>query len=239
MAIVLKDPAEFGRRILDQYQREGWGFLGKRDLELLIYVLLEKDGALIRNHSNYDIARQLRVTEAKVAALRRDAYARWRPLTGEESTTVLKRVLSAALNQDLLEQTIKFAGRRMSEGFIPLLIEHPDDRAEIEHAVKEANGVPLHERNREVILVHYETLLKIAEKLGILESDPSKIQKELRNILGNQESLADFLKKPISKLTVSSARSALNDAGAIVVEGGLRNLLPVFLKTVIPSICQR
>lgn len=239
MVIALKDPAEFGRQILDQYQREGWGFLGKRDLELLVYVLLEKDGALTRNCSNYDIARQLRVTEAKVAALRRDAYARWRPLTGEDSATVLKRVLSAALNQDLLEQTIKFAGRKMSEGFIPLLIEHPDDRAEIEHAIKQANGIPLYERNREVILVHYETLLKIAEKLDILESDPSKIQKELGKILGDQESLAEFLNKPISTLTFSSARSALNNAGAIVVEEGLKNILPAFLNLVIPSIYKK
>ncbi len=239
MAIALNDPAEFGRKILDQYQKEGWGSLGKRDLELLIYVLLEKDGALVRNQSNYSIARQLRVSEAKVAALRRDAYARWRPLTGEESAAVLKRVLLAALNQDRLEQTVKFAGRKMSDGFIPLLIEHPDDRAEIEHAVKEASGIPVYERNREVLLVHYETLLLIAEKLGILESDPSTIQKELRKILGDQASLAEFLKKPVSKITLDGARQALNDAGAIVVEGGLRNLLPIFLKLVIPSICKQ
>ena len=80
MSLKLKNPQEFGDKILEQFQKEGWGSLGKRDLELLIYILLEKDGALTRNLSNYDIARQLRITEAKVAGLRRDAYARWRPL---------------------------------------------------------------------------------------------------------------------------------------------------------------
>lgn len=236
MAIALKDAGEFGQSVLDLYQKDGWGSLGKRDLELLIYVLLEKDGALVRSHSNYDIARQLRLTEAKVAALRRDAYARWRPLVGEESKAVLTRILLAALKKDCLERTIKFAGRKLSEGFIPFLIEHPDDRAEVEHAVKEANGIILHERNREVILVHYETLLQIAENLGILESDPLKVRRDLKNLLGDKDNLAEFLKKPIGKITKGDARAAMNEVGAIVVEGSLRNLLPGFLKLVIPSI---
>lgn len=236
MAINLVTPDEFGREVLAQYEREGWGSLSKRDLELLIFILLEKDGALPRTLSNYNVARELRVTETKVAALRRDAYARWRPLTGEDSRTVLRRVLPPALNKDRLEMAIKFSGRKMNEGFIPILIEHPDDRAELEHAVKEANGIPVYERNREVLLVHYITLLEIAEKLDILESDPVKIQAELGKLLGTQANLADFLKKPVKKLTLSGARSALNDAGVIVVEGALRNLLPALLKTAIPSI---
>ena len=124
----------------------------------------------------------------------------------------------------------------MKEGFIPLLIEHPDDRAEIEHAIKEAGGIPCYERNREVILVHFETLLQIAERLGTLESDPAKVQKALSELLQGEESLAEFFRKPISNLTASSARTALNQAGAIVIESGLKTILPSFLKLIIPSI---
>ncbi|MDP1927579.1 MAG: hypothetical protein Q8K62_03610 [Thiobacillus sp.] len=233
----MNNPAGFGQRILDQYITEGWGSLSKRDLELLVFILLEKDGALPRSDSNYDVGRSLRVTESKVASLRRDAYARWRPLSTEQSTDVLKRVFKEALEQKRLEQTIKFAtDRRMDEGFIPLLIEHPDDRAEVEHAIKEAGAIPVHERNREVLLVHHETLLKMAEDLGILEADPKKIQRKLKKILGNQDTLKDFLTTPLEELTVDGARAALNDAGSIVIESGLRTLLPKFLQAAIPII---
>jgi len=234
MGLKLNDPAGFGQRILNQYTTEGWGSLSKRDLELLVFILLEKDGVLRRNDSNYDLGRMLRITEAKVSALRRDAYARWRPLIDEQSGDVLRRVFKQAIDQERLQQTIKFAtDRKMVEGFIPMLVEHPDDRSEVEHAIKAAGAIPIYERNREVLLVHHETFLKIADDIGILETDPKKIQIQLQKMLGDQQSLKDFLTTPIKKLTVDSARTALNDAGYIILEGGLRNLLPNFLKVAI------
>lgn len=236
MALSLSNPDQFGRDFLSHFDRDGWGSLSKRDLELLLFVLLEKDGALPRQCSNYDIARRLRVTESKVSSLRRDSYARWRPLIGEEETGVVKRILLSALDEAHLERAMRFFGQKMSEGNIPLLIEHPDDRAEFEHAVKAVGGIPVFERNREVLLVHYLIVLQIAEGLGLLESDPKRIRSELEKLLGERESLSSFFQKPISKLTLSGARSALNDAGGIIVEGTLKGLLPSFLKLAIPSI---
>ncbi len=234
---ILNDPGGFGQLILDKYVAEGWGSLGKRDLELLFFILLEKDGALYRGSSNYEVARELRVTVSKVASLRKDAYARWRSLTLEQPADVLKRVFRSALTKQQLDQTMKYATeRRMDDGFVPLLVEHPDDRAEVEHAIKAAGAIPVLERNREVVLVHYETLLEIAEGLGLLETDPRKIQREFKKIFSTQETLRDFLTTPVGELTLAGARAALNDAGTIVIEGGLRELLPNLMKIVIPSI---
>jgi hypothetical protein len=235
--LALNDSSGFGKRILDQYVSEGWGSLSKRDLELLFFILLEKDGALDRCASNYEIARVLRVTESKVTALRKDAYARWRPLALELPAQVLARVFRTALTKSQLDQTMKYATeRRMDEGFVPLLVEHPDDRAEVEHAIKAAGAIPVLERNREVVLIHYETLLEIAESLGLLEKDPRKIQREFRQLFSTQETLKDFMTTPVGDLTWDGARAALNDAGTIVIEGGLRGLLPNLMKVLIPSI---
>ncbi len=80
-AIELKDPAGFGNEFLRLTLLQGFQSLTKRDLELLIFVLLERDGAIDRGDSNASVALQLRVTPAKVKGLRRDGYARWCPRT--------------------------------------------------------------------------------------------------------------------------------------------------------------
>ena len=64
--LELKDPAAFAAEFLRQTQLQGFGALSKRDLELLVYVLLERDGAIDRNSSNHAAASLLRITPAKL-----------------------------------------------------------------------------------------------------------------------------------------------------------------------------
>ena len=82
--IELKDPAAFGNEFLRLTLLQGFQSLTKRDLELLIFVLLERDGTVGRDESNATVAARLRVTPAKIKALRRDGYARWRALVPED-----------------------------------------------------------------------------------------------------------------------------------------------------------
>ena len=46
--IKLKNPTQFGEKILDYFLEQGWQSLSKRDLELLMFLLLEQDGAIQR-----------------------------------------------------------------------------------------------------------------------------------------------------------------------------------------------
>lgn len=48
----LNNASAFGSSLLKQFLAEGWGSLSKRDLELLAFILLEKDGCLDRAASN-------------------------------------------------------------------------------------------------------------------------------------------------------------------------------------------
>jgi hypothetical protein len=231
----LNNASAFGSSLLKQFLAEGWGSLSKRDLELLAFILLEKDGCLDRAASNYTIGKQLRVTQQKVASLRRDAYARWRPLIQEEAKDVLTRIIHHAFSSDRLSKLSQYATeRRMNEGFIPLTVEHPDDRMELENAIKEAGGVPIYERNREVLLVHYKVLIAIAFPLGIV-ADPKKTQRELKRLVGDTETLRGFLTKPLSDITGEELRDALNDAGASVLEEGITKL-PDLLRLVVSGL---
>jgi len=221
-AIKLIDPALFGERILEFYLEQGWQSLSKRDLELLMFLLLEQDGAIDQFSSNHAVARMLRVTPSKVAALRRDAYARWRPLSGLSSRQILKRILESALSEERMENAARYASeRRKEDGFLALLVEHPDYREELEEAIKSQKAIPVYERNPDVILIHYEVLFKLAEKEGLLETDAKKIQAKLKKLFGSKTDLAGFLTKDVNKLTWGDARSALDLAGAEILKGAL------------------
>jgi hypothetical protein len=195
------------------------------------------DGAIDRFASNHTVAKLLRITPAKVAALRRDAYARWRTLSNENTEDIIKRVLRSALTEASLKNAARYASeRRKEEGFLAILIEHPDYRTEFEQAVKDTGALPIYERNREVIILHYETLLKLAENMNLLDKDPAKIQAKLKKLCGTKTDLEGFLKKDIKELTWDDARSALDSVGAKVIAGTLTVGMTTLFQAIFPFL---
>ncbi len=238
--IKLVFPAQFGEQILKLFLEQGWQSLSKRDLELLIFLSLEMDGAIDRFSSNHAVARSLRITPSKVAALRRDAYARWRTLSNETTADIIKRVLRYSLTEERLNNAAKFATeRRKEDGFLALLIEHPDYRSEFEQAVKDTGAIPIYERNREVIVIDYKTLLTLAENMDLLEKDPAKIQSRLKRVFsGTKTDLNGFLKKDVKELTWDDARSALNSAGSQVMSAAITGGMVTLLRAILPFLSQ-
>ena len=134
--LSLKDPAGFGNEFLRLTLLQGFQSLTKRDLELLIFVLLERDGAIGRDESNFTVAGKLRVTPAKVKALRRDGYARWRALVPEERDAALQRIVATVLTEANLKAGAKHVSERSrKDGFLAIRIEHPDDHQQFEQEV--------------------------------------------------------------------------------------------------------
>lgn len=231
--IDLNDPAAFSETLLKYFMEQGWQSLSKRDLELLIFILMEKDGAIDRFASNHVVAKQLRLTPSKVAALRKDSYARWRPLVDISTKDMIKHVLKHTLTKEKLANAARYASERTAkEGFLALLIEHPDYRAEMEEAIKNLDGIPIYERNAQVILIHYETLFQLAKDFGLLDEFP-KIQASLKKLCGSKVSdLEGFLKKDAKDLTWDDVRAALTSTTAKIIAGELSSIaLPALLKT--------
>ena len=228
--IALKDPAGFANEFLRLTLLQGFQSLTKRDLELLIFVLLERDGAIDRGDSNAAVALQLRVTPAKVKGLRRDGYARWRALVPEDADAALQRIAATVLTEANLRSGAKHVSERSrKEGFLAIRIEHPDDAQRFEQAIVEVGALPVYERNREVVAVRFDTLLKIAERWGYLPPDPQAAVAALKKLAPASEEVADLLKKDVTQLRWDDVRRALNSLGAqavsSTVEGGLKGLL--------------
>jgi hypothetical protein len=235
--VKLKDPAQFGQKLLSLYLEQGFQSLPKRDLELLIFFLLEIDGAIDRKDNNYIVARKLRVTPTRVKALRRDAYARWRPLIDESRKDALQRILESVLTVENIEAGTKHASEKSrKEGFIAVRIEHPDDQGEFEQAIMDVGAIPIYERNRDVLVVRFDTLIAISEKLGLLGQDSRRVRSELKELAPAAEELEDFLKKPIQKLTWAEARSVLNSVGAKAIAGLVDTKVTDVLKIVFPFL---
>jgi len=230
--IELKDPAGFANEFLRLTLLQGFQSLTKRDLELLIFVLLERDGAIDRGDSNAAAALRLRVTPAKVKALRRDGYARWRSLVPEEKDAAMQRIVATVLTEDNLRSGAKHVSERSrKEGFLAVRIEHPDDQQQFEQAILEVGALPVYERNREVVAVRFDTLLNLAERWGYLQPEPEKITAELKKLTPTAEEVADLLKKDVTTLRWEDVRKALNSLGAKAIastaEGGLKGLLRI------------
>ncbi len=228
--LELNDPAGFGTEFLRLTLLQGFQSLTKRDLELLIFVLLERDGAISRAESNAAVALRLRVTPAKVKGLRRDGYARWRALVPEEGDAALQRIVAGVLTEANLRSGAKHVSERSrKEGFLAVRIEHPDDAQQFEQAILDVGALPVYERNRDVVAVRFDTLLKIAERWGYLQPDPHKITSALKKLAPTAEEVEDLLKKDISQLRWEDVRRALNSLGAKAIastaEGGLKGLL--------------
>ncbi|CAN7447822.1 hypothetical protein LJR143_002750 [Pseudoxanthomonas sp. LjRoot143] len=232
LPIELKDPAAFGTEFLRLTLLQGFQSLTKRDLELLIFVLLERDGAIGRDESNFTVAGKLRVTPAKIKALRRDGYARWRALVPEERDAALQRIVASALTEANLKSGAKHVSERSrKDGFLAIRVEHPDDHQQFEQAILDVGALPVYERNREVVAVRFDTLLAIAERWGYLQPDPAAVTEALKQLTPTSEEVADLLKKDVTKLRWQDARNALNSLGAKAVastaEGGLKGLLKI------------
>lgn len=235
--IELEDPAGFANEFLRLTLLQGFQSLTKRDLELLIFVLLERDGAIPRAESNFTVASRLRVTPAKVKALRRDGYARWRALVPEQSAAALQRIVATVLTETNLRSGAKHVSERSrKDGFLAIRIEHPDDQQQFEQAILDVGALPVYERNRDVVAVRFDTLLRIAEQWGYLQPDPQAITAELRKLAPAAEEVADLLKKDLTRLRWQDARDALNSLGAKAIASTAEDGLKGLLKLVFPFL---
>lgn len=235
--IELYDPAAFGRNLLETYLKQGFQSLTKRDLDLLIFVLLELDGAIDRSATNYAVARQLRLTPTRVKALRRDGYARWRPLIGDDRKATLKRILTSVLTGANIDAGAKHAAEKTrKEGFLAVRIEHPDDKEEFEQAIMDCGGIPIYERNPDVLAVRFESLLVMSERMDFIGKDPKKVRAALKKLAPTAEAVDDILRKNLSDLTWSDARAALNSVGVSAVTGATEAKITDLLKLVFPFL---
>ncbi len=218
--VKLNHPQAFAQQFIDAYLRQGFGALGKRDVELLLFFLLERHEAIDRDATNYDVARQLRLTLGKVRGLRRDAYARWGALLESDTDDQLRAVLRRLLEVEAVKRAMKHVSSdQRADGFIAVRVEHPVDREELEQAIRNVGGLPEYGRNKDILLLQFDVLLDIAETLGFEDVNVRKAARYLKTHAKEVKDLGDLLAKDLSDITPADVRKGLNSAAIEVVQG--------------------
>ncbi|MEZ4225566.1 MAG: hypothetical protein R3B13_31730 [Polyangiaceae bacterium] len=201
----------FARRFLTKYMAQGFQSLSKRDVELLLFYELELSDLVSAAASNHDVAKRLRLTAKKVATLRRDAWARW--AEDNEIQDHLRATLRGLFTPDALATVLTENKRAWrSDGLVPLLLEHPSDRAEVEQFLKRRHSIPHYARNREVLLVPYKLLIELSASLGTPVEKKQLTQ--IRAAFLKDADLKGLLTRDLRELSWREARQVLNNTVA-------------------------
>ncbi|MGE3966033.1 MAG: hypothetical protein AB7I09_18195 [Planctomycetota bacterium] len=222
-----KSAESFAHQFVQKYLQGGFQSLLKRDVDLLVFYELERSGAVDEWASNHEVARVLRITPRRVATLRHDSYARW------ADTEHRRRRLERRLKNYFTEANIAAVLREsrpedLKSGLLPVLLEHPAERADFEEAIKRVRGVPRYERNREVLLVSFHALTELMAMVQ-LGRQPKEALELLARELAKHATLKSLLRKDVTKISTAEARAVLNDVGATITAKAVENSTPGLL----------
>lgn len=220
MEEVIKNAEEadllaFAKTFLGTYGTHGFQSLAKRDTDLLLFYALEHSGVIDSRASNHQVARRLKLTPKRVSNLRRDAWARWAEPSDvrDHLAHTLKACFAAPALERLLKQN---RSAWKTDKLIPLLLEHPSDRAEVEQFLKSAGDIPHYAKNPEVVLIPHDQVMALVDFAadGLDKARQALIKKSF----ATNKKLSELLTQDISKLSAGEVRTVLNTTVATVME---------------------
>ena len=197
---------EFLEYFLQFYLQNGFQSLSKKDIDLLLFYLMEEYN-IFNGKDNYQKAKQLKITPTKLKSLQLESYMRWGKQTQKE---ILLKLFTRIFSQENIKSITREQENKLEKGYIPLMIENPVEKLELERILKENNSIVDYNLNKEVIDVKLHTLILISY---LTNDNKEKLLKEL-NKFSQQHSLKELVtKKDIKELTIDDFRQIINEVG--------------------------
>ena len=192
----------------EKYLKQGFQSLSKKDQDLLLFYLLQKYGFIDQTASIYDIALALKITPQKVKTLRLESYIRWGI---HESSDIIRRVLSKIFTETNVQYLKAHHADLINKGKIPLLIEDPVEKFELENQIKKHNGIIKYERGYETMIVDYSIIIAIAD--NEIEDKENRIER-LKKLMQSEKTIKElFTKMDLRKIRADEYRYILNEMG--------------------------
>lgn len=199
-----KESKEILTTFLNLYLQNGFQSLSKKDIDLLLFYLMD-EYAIFKGKDNYEKAKQLKITPTKLKSLQLESHMRWSDKTSKE---ILKSLFERVLKKENIKSLLQEQKDLVSKDEIPIVVENPIEKLELEKLLKDKHSIIKHERNSEVIKVNLQTFVSLAI---YLEEDQEKLLNQL-SVFDDVEKLKRLLtKKDISKLKISDLRYILNE----------------------------
>lgn len=178
-----QEARELGKAIGSLVQERGLGAISRKDYELIVFHHISTSAAH-RSDWNYVLANKLKVTEAKIKALRLESSIRHKPANH-------KAVLGDIVGRILDEMNKpEFTG-----GVVSISLENPVDRREFEYAVKLVKHSVEYGLNREILKVDALALFEIilANVENAEERFKELVQSQIKGKIKQQELLDNAL----------------------------------------------
>lgn len=157
--------AEFGDRFLRTWSDHGFGTLSKRDTELLLFSCLTEVIGEGLPRTNYDWARALRITPARVRNLRRDAYMRFGSLLdADQGVALLRRCLA-----NVTTMQVDLSGN--GTGSVQIVADDPVIELELEPRLKALGGYYEYGRNRELLQIPLPSFVAVVDTVLGVDSE--------------------------------------------------------------------
>jgi hypothetical protein len=238
VATVLSSPekAAFFDVFWKTWSANGFGTLGKKDTELLVFVCLKRALGRRALDKQYDWARFLRLPPARVRSIQLEAHLRFGHLIDEANTapeTWLRQFFSRLHSVDLGNFASKGSIDSVSVSFV---VEDPVIQMEIDRRVKNVGGYINFLRNRDVVVLRFLDFLRlvsIEEKHDLIDAWVRKkaVESEEANGLRKRVSAQGF-----ANMTGAQQLSAFVDDLAETVKVGP---LVTRLKTIVAGDKER
>lgn len=196
---------KFGDEFIKRYLSHGFGAMTKSEIDILAFHLI-KQQSQYRDKNNYELARSLRITEAKVKTLTLNASLRYSEVNHKAEVADF---VEGLLNKDKLAE--------FKNGDVKVGIEDPAKKAEIEYAIKKTGYTPEYGRNREILRFSSETLLALiidnvekgSSEFEKLVKDNVKLQETHKGILDSTLPASDRASLFISELSDKASLTSL------------------------------
>jgi hypothetical protein len=215
--------AAFGQRFYETYRRGGFARMPKREVDILVFHLLEQHGDL-GGVSPTALAQRLGSTPSRIRSLRQDArYLYW---GDAERAAEVRRVVFEAIANEVFRDYGDHIGIQVTDPFVCQVVE---DLLASSHVLHDTSF------NRSILKVDREGLAVIVtallsdEQRAVLAADPAT-----KAILGDQElgdKLASALKEQGETLGEAVRGEAFKKLAGTLVSSSIAAapaVLPIF-----------
>jgi len=156
--LKIEDPDKFCELFLAEYLKNGLGVgFSKRDLDVLIFYLLLKDGRYNMPADIYKVCRDFKLSETKVRNLYQDVQLRY----NQYDEKIAKKKFIEVVKSESVEL------RRNKLTFITFIIRDPLLRQYFEEWVAKVNGFTDSSFNRNLVTVSKKTFSMILDTIFI------------------------------------------------------------------------
>ncbi|MBL7471373.1 hypothetical protein [Robertkochia sediminum] len=161
---------QFSDQFLKEYLSRGFGNMPKRELDVLIFYLLQQQ-KVFENKTNYEIARMLKTTPGKIKNLKYEAVLRF----GEEDLTD-DAYLRNRMKEYFQDPILKLEGK-----WLYMQIEDPVLLDTVKAALKEGGSFFDGSFNAEVVKISGDDYSRLMKTIIYEAHEQSLIKKALKN----------------------------------------------------------